>query len=39
MGGDNNTVHIVTGEGVESLDKMPKNQVALALMEKLADAL
>jgi phosphopantothenoylcysteine decarboxylase/phosphopantothenate--cysteine ligase len=39
MGGESNTVHIVTGEGVESLEKMPKDQVALALMEKLANAL
>jgi len=38
MGGDVNTVHIVTGDGVESLERMPKNDVALALMEKLADA-
>ncbi len=39
MGGEANTVHIITGDGIESLPEMPKNQVALALMEKLADAL
>jgi phosphopantothenoylcysteine decarboxylase / phosphopantothenate---cysteine ligase len=39
MGGEANRVHVVTGEGVESLDELPKERVALALMEKLADAL
>lgn len=39
MGGDVNAVHIVTGEGVEDLPEMPKEQVALALAEKMAAAL
>ncbi len=39
MGGDANAVHIVTGEGVEDLPKMPKEQVALALAERIAAAL
>jgi phosphopantothenoylcysteine decarboxylase / phosphopantothenate---cysteine ligase len=39
MGGDANAVHIVTGEGVEDLPEMPKEQVALALTEKIAAAL
>ncbi|MGX7926775.1 bifunctional phosphopantothenoylcysteine decarboxylase/phosphopantothenate synthase [Tsuneonella sp. HG094] len=39
MGGDLNTVHIVTSEGVEDLPEMPKDQVALALAEKMALAL
>ncbi|ANY21428.1 Coenzyme A biosynthesis bifunctional protein CoaBC [Tsuneonella dongtanensis] len=39
MGGDANAVHIVTGEGVEDLPEMPKEQVALALAEKMAVAL
>lgn len=39
MGGSANTVHIVTAKGVESLPKMPKEDVARALVEKIADAL
>ena len=39
MGGDNNLVHIVTAEGVETLDRMPKHEVALALVERVAAAL
>ncbi|MXO75061.1 bifunctional phosphopantothenoylcysteine decarboxylase/phosphopantothenate synthase [Altererythrobacter aerius] len=39
MGGDANAVHIVTGEGVEDLPKMPKDQVALAIAERMAAAL
>ncbi|MCT2557416.1 bifunctional phosphopantothenoylcysteine decarboxylase/phosphopantothenate synthase [Tsuneonella sp. YG55] len=39
MGGDANAVHIVTGDGVEDLPEMPKNDVALALAERMAKAL
>lgn len=39
MGGGDNRVHIITGEGVESLDEMPKQQVAWALIERVAEAL
>lgn len=39
MGGDTNKVHIVTGEGVESLEEMPKLEVAMALVERIATAL
>ena len=39
MGGETNAVHIVTGEGVEDLPEMPKDQVALALAERMAIAL
>ena len=39
MGGDENTVHIVSGDGVESLKKMAKSDVALALAERIATAL
>ncbi len=39
MGGNANAVHIVTGEGVESLPEMPKDDVAAALVERIADAL
>jgi phosphopantothenoylcysteine decarboxylase/phosphopantothenate--cysteine ligase len=39
MGGDRNTVHIVTAKAVDHWDPMPKEQVALKLMERIADAL
>lgn len=39
MGGDNNRVHIISGDGVESLEEMPKLEVAIALMERVANAL
>ncbi len=39
MGGNKNQVHIVTGEGVESLDEMPKLEVAITLAERIAAAL
>jgi len=39
MGGDNNRVHIISGDGVESLEEMPKLEVAIALMERVAAAL
>lgn len=39
MGGNANAVHIVTGQGVESLPEMPKDDVAMALVERIADAL
>jgi len=39
MGGATNTVHIISEEGVESLDEMPKLDVALALVERMAQAL
>ena len=39
MGGETNAVHIVTGEGVEDLPEMPKDEVALALAERMAVAL
>ena len=39
MGGAANTVHIVTAKGVESLPEMPKEQVAMALVERMAEAL
>ncbi len=35
MGGDDNHVHIVSGDGVESLDNMPKSDVAMALVERI----
>ena len=39
MGGERNAVHIVTAGGVESLPEMPKDAVARALAERIADAL
>ena len=39
MGGDSNTVHIVTAAGVESWDHLPKSDVAAKLAEKIADEL
>lgn len=39
MGGNANAVHIVTAQGVESLPEMPKEDVARALVERIADAL
>jgi phosphopantothenoylcysteine decarboxylase/phosphopantothenate--cysteine ligase len=38
MGGDANLVHIITSGGVESLPEMSKEAVALALMDRIADA-
>ena len=39
MGGRTNTVHIVTKDGVEDLPEMPKEAVAAAIVDRIADAL
>ena len=39
MGGDANTVHVVTAEGVESWTRLPKRDVARRLARKIADVL
>ncbi|WP_404480159.1 bifunctional phosphopantothenoylcysteine decarboxylase/phosphopantothenate synthase [Novosphingobium sp. BL-52-GroH] len=39
MGGDANTVHIVTADEVVSLPEMPKEDVARVLVERFTDAL
>ena len=39
MGGDANAVHIVTAKGVEDLPEMAKDQVAQAIVQRIADAL
>ena len=39
MGGELNTVHIITAKTVEELPEMPKDGVAQALVERIADAL
>ena len=36
MGGDMNRIHIVSAEGIETLDEMPKAAVAMALAERIA---
>jgi phosphopantothenoylcysteine decarboxylase / phosphopantothenate---cysteine ligase len=36
MGGDRNRVHIVSSDGIETLDEMPKSAVAMALAERIA---
>jgi len=38
MGGDRNRVHIISADGVETLDDMPKSAVAMALVERIAAA-
>ncbi len=38
MGGAANTVHIVTAQGVESWERMPKEEVAARLAERIAAA-
>ena len=39
MGGDANTVHLVTAEGAEQWERMPKAEVAARLAQRIADAL
>src|SRR5271154_1613243 len=39
MGGDTNTIHIVTAAGVESWPPQSKDEVARALIERIANAL
>jgi phosphopantothenoylcysteine decarboxylase/phosphopantothenate--cysteine ligase len=39
MGGARNSVHLVTPDGVDSWDDMPKEMVAARLVEKIAYAL
>jgi phosphopantothenoylcysteine decarboxylase/phosphopantothenate--cysteine ligase len=39
MGGERNTVHIVTADSVEDLPEMAKEEVAMALVERMAQAL
>jgi phosphopantothenoylcysteine decarboxylase/phosphopantothenate--cysteine ligase len=37
MGGDSNSIHIVTATGVESWETLPKDQVATRLVARIAD--
>lgn len=39
MGGTENSVHVITADGVESWDQMPKAEVARKLAERIANAL
>ncbi len=39
MGGNRNTVHVITADGVESWPEMDKDAVARALVQRAADAL
>jgi phosphopantothenoylcysteine decarboxylase/phosphopantothenate--cysteine ligase len=39
MGGDSNTIHLVTGDGVEHWPPQSKDEVAAALVERIAAAL
>jgi phosphopantothenoylcysteine decarboxylase/phosphopantothenate--cysteine ligase len=39
MGGANNAVHVVTADGVESWERLPKPEVASRLADRIADAL
>ena len=39
MGGDANTIHIISANRTESWDRLPKDEVARKLAEKIADAL
>jgi phosphopantothenoylcysteine decarboxylase/phosphopantothenate--cysteine ligase len=39
MGGDRNTVHIVTANGVEDWPEMPKSEVGAQLAARIADAM
>ncbi|MES2441465.1 MAG: bifunctional phosphopantothenoylcysteine decarboxylase/phosphopantothenate--cysteine ligase CoaBC [Pseudomonadota bacterium] len=39
MGGDANTIHLVTAEGVEHWERLPKSEVAARLAARIADAL
>ncbi len=39
MGGTANAVHIVTADGVESWERLPKEEVAARLAERIAGAL
>ncbi|NML06220.1 bifunctional phosphopantothenoylcysteine decarboxylase/phosphopantothenate--cysteine ligase CoaBC [Sphingomonas sp. G-3-2-10] len=39
MGGESNTVHLVTADGVEHWERLPKGEVATRLAQRIADAL
>jgi phosphopantothenoylcysteine decarboxylase/phosphopantothenate--cysteine ligase len=39
MGGESNSIHLVTADQVESWERLPKTEVAHRLAERIADAL
>jgi phosphopantothenoylcysteine decarboxylase/phosphopantothenate--cysteine ligase len=39
MGGDANTIHLVTADGIEHWERLPKGEVAARLAARIADAL
>ncbi|HWU72895.1 MAG TPA: phosphopantothenoylcysteine decarboxylase, partial [Sphingomonas sp.] len=39
MGGDANSIHIVSADGVESWERLPKDEVAARLADRIAAAL
>ena len=39
MGGDANRVHLVTPNGVDSWERLPKEQVARQIVARIADAI
>ncbi|MET0308481.1 MAG: bifunctional phosphopantothenoylcysteine decarboxylase/phosphopantothenate--cysteine ligase CoaBC [Sphingomonas sp.] len=39
MGGEDNSIHLVTADGVEHWERLPKSEVAQRLADRIADAL
>ena len=39
MGGDDNRIHLITAEGVEHWESLPKAEVARRLAARIAEAL
>ena len=39
MGGDMNRIQIISEDGVDTFEEMPKMEVAMALVEKMAESL
>ena len=39
MGGARNSVHLVTPDGVDSWERLPKEQVARQIVARIADAI
>jgi phosphopantothenoylcysteine decarboxylase/phosphopantothenate--cysteine ligase len=39
MGGDANSVHIVSADGVESWERLPKSEVASRIAARIADTI
>jgi phosphopantothenoylcysteine decarboxylase/phosphopantothenate--cysteine ligase len=39
MGGETNSIHLITADGVELWEEAPKAEIARRLAERIADAL